>query len=132
MNVTDPVCGMSIEKSDAEASETYKGKEYYFCAANCHDKFLNDPESFIVKTEITDDSCEVCDIGTAPAAKVLSKETYTCPMHPEIKQKGPGSCPKCGIALEPKTISAEKEENPELINMTRRFKISAILNNTYS
>ncbi len=164
MKVVDPVCGMSIEESDAAASEIYKGKKYYFCAANCHDRFVKDAESFLVKKEPVDDSCEVCDIGTAPAAKVLSKETYTCPMHPEIRQKGPGSCPKCGMALEPlvpklsaaktewtcpmhpeivqdkpgscpkcgmalesKTVSAEEEENPELINMTRRFKISAVL-----
>jgi len=146
------------------ASETHEGKKYYFCADSCHDKFVKNPELFLVKTESADDSCEVCDIDTAPAAKVLSKEIYTCPMHPEIRQKGPGSCPKCGMALEPlvpkisavktewtcpmhpeiiqdkpgscpkcgmalesKTVSAEEEENPELINMTHRFKISAIL-----
>ncbi len=163
MKVIDPVCGMSIEESDAAGSETHEGKKYYFCADSCHDKFIKNPELFVVKTESTDESCAVCDIDTAPAAKVLSKEIYTCPMHPEIRQKGPGSCPKCGMALEPlvpklsaktewtcpmhpeivqdkpgscpkcgmalesKTVSTEEEENPELINMTRRFKISAIL-----
>lgn len=165
MKVTDPVCGMVIDESDAVASYTYKGKKYYFCAKSCHEKFLKDAESFVSKTDdLNKDSCEVCDIDTAPAAKALSKEIYTCPMHPEIKQKGPGSCPKCGMALEPlvpklsaakteytcpmhpeivqdkpgscpkcgmalepKIVSASEEENPELINMTRRFKISAVL-----
>ncbi len=164
MKAVDPVCGMVIDESDAVASETYEGKKYYFCTESCHDKFTKDAKSFVNKTESTDETCEVCDIDTAPAARVMSREIYTCPMHPEIKHKGPGSCPKCGMALEPlvpkisavktewtcpmhpeiirdkpgscpkcgmalekKFITAEEEENPELINMTRKFKISALL-----
>ena len=115
MKVTDPVCNMTIEDKDAVAASTYKGTVYYFCSKACKEKFDKNPEAFIgAKTA----EAKIQTLGKA--------EIYTCPMHPEVRQQGPGSCPKCGMALEPKTALRE-EENPELIDMTRRFKVGVIL-----
>jgi len=112
----DPVCGMTVQPLQAAAIKTYKNKDYYFCSNKCAQKFEAEPQKFL---------------SEKPAAKP-SEETdtdaiYTCPMHPEVRQKGPGSCPMCGMALEPEEETAEEKSNPELISMTRRFWISVIL-----
>jgi Cu+-exporting ATPase len=108
----DPVCGMEIEEKDAVGTSVYKGTTYYFCAESCKDKFDRDPDAFLA-------------VKTAETPKTGA--TYTCPMHPEIRQNEPGSCPKCGMALEPRTVSLEEEESPELIDMMRRFRVGVVL-----
>ena len=116
MKVTDPVCKMTIEDKDA-ATSVYKGVTYYFCSKNCKDKFDSDPENFItVKVSIPQEK----------RAVITAKTEWTCPMHPEIVRDSPGNCPLCGMALEPRSAIAE-EENPELVDMTRRFRLSVIL-----
>ncbi len=107
---------MTIEDEDAAGISTHGELNYYFCSKACKEKFDKTPDSFIGEDE--------------PSAKAeILKEgaVYTCPMHPEVLQEGPGSCPKCGMALEPMAVTDEEEENPELIDMTRRFWISAVL-----
>src|SRR3989338_6112314 len=111
--VKDPVCGMDVDPKKAEVSSIYKGETIYFCNPRCRERFNADPESFMVREE-------------KPA--VPEEETvYTCPMHPEVRQNGFGSCPKCGMALEPQTAMPQEEKSPELIDMTKRFWVSAVL-----
>ena len=113
--VTDPVCGMTIAAEDAVATVDHGGRTYHFCAEGCARRFREDPEAFLRPAP------------SAEAAGPISGGTeYTCPMHPEVRQFGPGSCPICGMALEPRTASAE-DENPELGAMTRRFWIATAL-----
>ncbi len=112
-NVLDPVCGMTVSPQTAVSSFLYKGKTYYFCAAGCLNKFKQNPEYYLAP--IQEKAQEKADVE------------YTCPMHPEIVQIGPGSCPICGMALEPKVFSLDAEEdNFELNDMTRRFWICAV------
>jgi len=113
MTVTDPVCNMTIEDKNAAGTSVYKGTTYYFCSAHCKKKFDADTEAYV---------------GEKPmeAVSTVTKTEWTCPMHPEVVSDSPGSCPKCGMALEPKTALGE-EENPELSDMTRRFKVGVIL-----
>jgi heavy metal translocating P-type ATPase len=109
----DPVCGMNVT-TDSPHHIDHQGKTYYFCAASCLAKFSTDPESYL-------------DPAKRPAPKAAAKDAiFTCPMHPEVEQVGPGTCPKCGMALEPKEASAE-EDTSELVDMTRRFKFSVVL-----
>jgi P-type Cu+ transporter len=111
--VKDPVCGMTIDPAKAAGKYTYKGHEYAFCNLRCLVKFRADPERYLNPQQ---------EPKPAPAAAHIE---YTCPMHPEVVQNKPGSCPYCGMALEPKTFAAGVEEaNPELVDMTRRFRIS--------
>jgi Cu+-exporting ATPase len=111
--VLDPVCGMTVTPETAVGSFLYKGKTYYFCAPGCLNKFKQNPEYFLAPKP---EKIEAADVE------------YTCPMHPEIVQVGPGSCPICGMALEPKVFSLDTEEdNSELRDMTRRFWICAVL-----
>ena len=105
----DPVCGMRVDPATAKHSAEFAGQTYYFCCGGCRDKFLAAPQRYL---------------GEAPgeaAPSPAAATTYTCPMHPEIRQAGPGSCPICGMALEPETPAAEIGPNPELVDMTRRF-----------
>jgi len=102
MQVTDPVCGMSIEPDTAAGSYDYEGKTYYFCSPSCLQKFQAEPAKFIKQLE----SSTKLAAETAPRGVADAGEDYTCPMHPEVRQKGPGSCPKCGMVLEPVTIKA--------------------------
>lgn len=111
---TDPVCGMQVT-GDTELSETQGNTTYYFCSNHCLQKFKADPSRYLER-EASDE--------VAPARQGTG---YTCPMHPEIVQDEPGSCPICGMALEPRTVRAEEEESPELRDMTQRFWISAAL-----
>lgn len=115
----DPVCGMSVDPDHAKWSAKHEDHTYYFCNPKCLDKFSKDPGRYLKpgKEEAAQD--------TQPSNQ--KNIIYTCPMHPEIRQKGPGSCPKCGMALEPETFSSEPIENSELKDMQKRFKISATL-----
>ncbi len=110
---TDPVCGMRVG-TNPDRSVAHDGTTYYFCSDHCVHKFRADPDGYLSGEART-------------PAPVKEGTKYTCPMHPEIVRDGPGDCPICGMALEPMTVSAEEEENPELIDMTRRFWVSAVL-----
>jgi Cu+-exporting ATPase len=111
----DPVCGMWVDPHSTQHRAEFSGRPYYFCSAGCRAKFLADPEKYLTpETKRRGDP--------APEGTV-----YTCPMHPEIRQVGPGSCPICGMALEPLLAAAEAGPNPELADMTRRFWIAAAL-----
>jgi Cu+-exporting ATPase len=110
----DPVCGMTVDPATAAAHVEYDGHDYAFCSARCHDKFVADPAHF-VKADAEQPSTKV---ASQPA---LVGTIYTCPMHPQIQQKGPGDCPICGMALEPMVPSAEDAKAGELTGMTRRF-----------
>jgi len=116
----DPVCGMTVNPDTAAGSFDYQGSTYYFCSTLCLRRFRENPESFLAKPEP-----QPIGITRQPTPKVAQK--YTCPMHPEIVRDGPGSCPICGMALEPMTASLEEVENPELTDMTRRFWTGVIL-----
>ncbi|MDP3049349.1 MAG: heavy metal translocating P-type ATPase [Thermodesulfovibrionales bacterium] len=116
MKVTDPICKMVIDPKGAAGSSLHKGLTYYFCSTHCKVKFDRDPEAYIGEKPKE-------AVSTSTQAPKGTK--YTCPMDPEIMQDKPGVCPKCGMALEPRT--ALEEENPELIDMTRRFKVGVIL-----
>lgn len=109
----DPVCGMDVDPKKAEVTSIYKGETIYFCNPRCRERFNADPESFMVREE-------------KPAIPE-EEAVYTCPMHPEVRQNGFGSCPKCGMALEPQTAMPQEEKSPELIDMTKRFWVSAVL-----
>jgi Cu+-exporting ATPase len=110
----DPVCGMDVDPHTAKHRAEHGGHTYYFCCNGCRTKFAADPEKYLSgKTQ-------------APAPVPEGTE-YTCPMHPEIRQIGPGSCPICGMALEPVTVSLDSGPNPELADMTRRFWIGLAL-----
>ena len=107
--LTDPVCGMAAGPESAGGAYEYKGQTYYFCSRHCKQKFQADPERFLSKlSEAAKQPSEIKHAPTQAAAPAAG--TYTCPMHPEVRQDKPGSCPKCGMALEPTTISVPKEK----------------------
>src|SRR5580693_4568149 len=108
----DPVCGMRVDPEHAAGKSAYRGETYYFCSKGCAAKFEADPEKYLHPSALPE------PMGTAAE--------YTCPMHPEVRQIGPGSCPKCGMALEPVTVTAETlhQINPEYAAMLRRFWFS--------
>jgi P-type Cu+ transporter len=146
----DPVCGMTVDPAQAAGSSEYGGTTYYFCNPHCKTRFDANPQSFLgdkkpdlkpapegtmyvcpMDPEVRQDrpgACPKCgmalepELVTAPATKT----EWTCPMHPEIVHDAPGSCPICGMALEPRTVTLE-EANPELDDMTRRFRVSTAL-----
>lgn len=111
----DPICGMSVAPETAAGKYDFEGETYCFCSTGCLNKFRQNPQSFL--EEKKEEKLEAESAGTE----------YTCPMHPEIVQIGPGSCPICGMALEPKVISLDDAPDPEFINMKRRLWISAAL-----
>jgi len=115
----DPVCGMTVEPQHAAGSSVYQGRTYYFCSKGCIAKFEANPERYLHP------AAQPEPMALEGAAGV----EYTCPMHPEVRQTGPGSCPKCGMALEPATFTAANVDdvNPEYIDMRRRFWISVAL-----
>lgn len=103
----DPVCGMTVT-ADSPHHHQYRDKNYYFCSARCREKFSVDPENYLH--------------GQAQPAPDEDKNAwYICPMHPEVRQLGPGTCPKCGMALEPEAPSLDDTEDPELVDFRRRF-----------
>jgi Cu+-exporting ATPase len=111
----DPVCGMNVDPKRAKGGHfVYQNKDYFFCNPKCREKFSGDPEKYL-------------NPKPTPAMD-HSQVEYTCPMHPEIRQMGPGSCPICGMALEPAEFSLDQEEDQsELKSMTLRFWFSVIL-----
>src|SRR5205085_5016918 len=117
----DPVCGMTVDPEHPKGgSFAHGGRTYHFCSARCRERFSADPESFLKPRKAP------LPARAASAASDVDAE-YTCPMHPEIVQKGPGSCPICGMALEPRAVTLGEEKNEELDDMTRRFWIAAAL-----
>jgi P-type Cu+ transporter len=112
----DPVCGMSVNPETSKHRFEHDGTTYYFCSNGCRTKFEADPGKYLDKAK-----------AEAKQAPVPAGTIYTCPMHPEIRQVGPGTCPICGMALEPDVVSLDDAPNPELADMTRRFWIGAAL-----
>jgi Cu+-exporting ATPase len=110
----DPVCGMSVDPHTAEHRSEHAGKTWYFCSSGCQSKFEGDPDKYL------GDKSEKAE----PAAPGTM---YTCPMHPEIRQQGPGDCPICGMGLEPEEVSLDDGPSEELTDMTRRFWIGLVL-----
>ncbi len=111
--IVDPVCGMSVDPETSKHRFEHHGYTYHFCSASCRTKFAAAPEQYLDKSRSQADVPE----GTI----------YTCPMHPEIRQIGPGNCPICGMALEPELATLEAQPNPELADMTRRFWVGLAL-----
>ncbi len=113
--VKDPVCGMTVDPHATTHRAQYEGKPYYFCSSGCQSKFMAEPAKYV-------------EPAAARKAEPVPEGTiYTCPMHPQIRQVGPGSCPICGMALEPVLATAETGPSHELIDMTRRFWIGLAL-----
>ena len=121
--VIDPVCGMTVNPETSAGRHEHRGKTYYFCSPHCQRRFAADPEAVL--------SAAPQPMGAMahpPLAQIGARPVkYTCPMHPEVVRDGPGSCPICGMALEPLTVSLEAEVNPELRDMTRRFWVCLAL-----
>ena len=105
----DPVCGMTVDPHTAKQRAQHNGQPYYFCSAGCRSKFEADPDRYLA--------------GKSAVVAAPEGTIYTCPMHPQIRQPGPGSCPICGMALEPEIATADTRRNAELADMTRRFWI---------
>ncbi|MFL6304159.1 MAG: heavy metal translocating P-type ATPase [Candidatus Sulfotelmatobacter sp.] len=112
--VRDPVCGMRVDPHSTQHRHQYEGRTYYFCSGGCRAKFIVDPQKYLSKS-------------SEALASVPEGTIYTCPMHPQIRQVGPGFCPICGMALEPVLATAEARPNAELVDMTRRFWIGLVL-----
>src|SRR6185369_7987787 len=148
-DVVDPVCGMTIDRADSVGEHQYRGTTYYFCNPHCLEQFRQDPERYLDPARRDRDSAEsgvdssaeytcpmdpdVRQIGPGPCPKCgmalepvvaapATRTDWTCPMHPEIVRDQPGACPICGMALEPRLV-ATAERNPELEDMTRRFRV---------
>ena len=112
----DPVCGMTVNRETAQYKTSWNGQDFFFCSQRCLDKFQAEPRRYL----------EPAAPVPAPAAPIPSGTIFTCPMHPEIRRPGPGSCPICGMALEPLEPTADAGPSQELIDMTRRFWIALV------
>jgi len=108
----DPVCGMTVDPHTAQHRATHRGDTYHFCSAGCRTIFVANPQKYL---------------SGRRAEPTREGTLYTCPMHPEIRQIGPGSCPICGMALEPVVAGTETGPNSELVDMTRRFRVGLAL-----
>jgi Cu+-exporting ATPase len=117
--VKDPVCGMTVDPRSAKYQHTHADQTYYFCAARCLEKFIANPTAYLDPEQTRPEA--------APKPDTPPGTIYTCPMHPQIRQVGPGSCPICGMALEPEVATADAAPNPELADMTRRLWIALAL-----
>jgi len=115
--VKDVVCGMTVDPDTTPHRAEYQGQNYYYCSAGCRTRFIADPQHYLAAEVKMSASADSADDGAI----------YTCPMHPEVRQVGPGSCPICGMALEPVMVGSEAASNPELVDMTRRFWIGLTL-----
>ncbi len=158
---TDPVCGMKVDEKSAASTRVHDGNTYYFCSAHCGAKFDANPSAYLKKPEPAPvhqpaagaghasnmpapvytcpmhpeirqpgpGTCPKCGMALEPEIPIAATAVveYTCPMHPQIVRSEPGSCPICGMALEPRTAAGAAEENAELIDMTRRFRVSTAL-----
>jgi Cu+-exporting ATPase len=120
--VKDPVCGMNVDPAATPHHLEHAGRTYHFCSARCRTKFEADPGQYL-----SPHAASVDQRPAGTAGELVQDTIWTCPMHPEIRRSEPGPCPICGMALEPLEPSLEEGPNPELIDMTRRFWISAIL-----
>ena len=112
--VLNPVCGMKVDPATTAHHTTHDGAQYHFCSAGCLAKFTADPTKYLTNSPRAE-----------PVA--ASGAMWTCPMHPEVRQHGPGTCPICGMALEPEEPSLDDAPNPELVDFTRRWWVSAAL-----
>lgn len=112
--LVDPICGMAVAPETAAGKYDFQGETYYFCSTGCLNKFRQNPQNFLEGKK------------NEKQAEESASAEYTCPMHPEIVQIGPGTCPKCGMALEPKIFSLDDAPDPEYVDMTRRFWICAV------
>jgi len=118
----DPVCGMSVKREKAAGTIKYKGREYFFCSNKCLEKFRVGPDKYLNKEEPASEAKKEESPGKTTA------RIYICPMHPEVVKDGPGTCPICGMALEPKAgAGEEEEEGGELADMSRRFHVGLAL-----
>ncbi len=110
---------MEVDRSLAAGTSHYNGSTYYFCSPGCKQKFDANPAAYV---------------GEAPKPRPAAPAgtIYTCPMHPEVRQEGPGTCPKCGMALEPELVTAVEEKNPELRDMSIRFWVTAAVTSSAS
>lgn len=111
--VIDPVCGMTVDPHATKHHATHGGHTYYFCSAGCQAKFTGDPAKYVHGSKV---------VEAGPEGAI-----YTCPMHQQIRQVGPGTCPICGMALEPEIASVDSGPSAELTDMTRRFWIGGVL-----
>ncbi|WP_438277125.1 heavy metal translocating P-type ATPase [Nitrobacter sp.] len=114
--VLDPVCGMSVDPQTSKHRFDHHGTTYHFCSAGCRTRFAASPQSYLDTSK-----------APPPPANLPKDAIYTCPMHPDVRQVGPGACPICGMALEPELVSLDDAPNPELADMSRRFWIGLIL-----
>ena len=122
--VLDPVCGMKVDTRTAQHRYELGGTPYYFCSARCLDRFKVDPDLYLNPPD-HDPAVQSPAVGALPQA--AEGTIWTCPMHPEIRRDGPGQCPICGMALEPLEPTLDDGPNPELIDLNRRFWVSAVL-----
>jgi P-type Cu+ transporter len=117
--VKDPVCGMTVSPGNAKGGRAdFGGNEYWFCSARCREKFVAAPETYVAPASAS---------ASPAAVAATGGQEWTCPMHPEIVRDAPGSCPICGMALEPRTITLDDAPDHELISMQRRFWVASIL-----
>jgi P-type Cu+ transporter len=135
----DPICGMTVDPAKAAATIEYDGQPYYFCSKGCAAKFQQNPTKFVAaelqnkNADATHSCCSHSTVTTSKSATATAPATasegvrYTCPMHPQVVQIGPGSCPICGMALEPMDPLAEVEADPEYDSMKKRFVVSLVL-----
>src|SRR5215468_1180120 len=115
VSARDPVCGMTVDPQRTPHRHEHRGASYFFCSAGCRAKFAADPAKYLAP------------LAAKAPPPVPEGTIYTCPMHPEIRRVGPGSCPICGMALEPELATADAGPNPELLDMTRRFWLGLVL-----
>lgn len=112
----DPICGMDVVPGQAPGgSAEHAGATYWFCSPTYRERFVAEPARYAARPAMP------------PPTVSADERAYTCPMHPQVRQKGPGSCPICGMALEPLVVAGEEVADPELADMTRRFWISLVL-----
>jgi len=137
LRVKDPVCGMTVDPQKSAGTVAHAGRTYYFCSKRCAERFEKEPDKFLAipgtagmeSSPNADHGKHSAHVSSATARDSATNKDahYTCPMHPEIVQIGPGSCPICGMALEPMDVFAEVEADPEYYSMRRRFWVSAAL-----
>jgi Cu+-exporting ATPase len=113
----DPVCGMRVDVKTANHRFTHHGSEYFFCSDRCRSRFALEPATFLARSAAATTGKTAASIENVEAPDAI----FTCPMHPEIRQTGPGACPLCGMALEPEQVSLDEKPDPELVDMTWRF-----------
>jgi Cu+-exporting ATPase len=126
----DPVCGMDVDPATAAGSLEHEGRTYHFCSRHCLERFRAGPDRFLDSAYVPTMAGHDSASGARPHEAVTPSAgtTYTCPMHPEVERDRPGSCPICGMALEPRSVAiGEEDADPELADMSRRFWISLVL-----